>query len=120
MKITQLTPMLETQDLKKTVDFYTGILEFECVGFLGEQGWARVRKDDVSLMFSLPNEHRNIPGPIMSGSLYFNTENVDEIWEKLREKCQVCYPIENFEYGMREFAVFDNNGYLLQFGQELR
>lgn len=30
---------------------------------------------------------------------------------------RVCYPIEDFHYGMREFAIFDNNGYLLQFGQ---
>ena len=30
-----------------------------------------------------------------------------------------CYPIEDFHYGMREFAIFDNNGYLLQFGQPL-
>ena len=30
----------------------------------------------------------------------------------------VVYPMETFGYGMREFAVYDNNGYLLQFGQE--
>jgi hypothetical protein len=27
--------------------------------------------------------------------------------------------MEDFHYGMREFAIFDNNGYLLQFGQPL-
>lgn len=32
---------------------------------------------------------------------------------------RVCYAIENFGYGMREFGVYDNNGYLLQFGQPL-
>ena len=26
--------------------------------------------------------------------------------------------IETFEWGMREFAIYDNNGYVLQFGQE--
>jgi len=30
---------------------------------------------------------------------------------------RICYPIETFEYGMREFAIYDNNGYLLQFGE---
>jgi hypothetical protein len=34
-------------------------------------------------------------------------------------KAGACYPIEDFEYGRREFAIFDNNGYLLQFGQEI-
>jgi hypothetical protein len=27
--------------------------------------------------------------------------------------------MEDFEYGMREFAIRDNNGYILQFGQEI-
>jgi hypothetical protein len=31
----------------------------------------------------------------------------------------VCYGIEDFFYGMREFAIYDNNGYLLQFGQPI-
>jgi hypothetical protein len=26
---------------------------------------------------------------------------------------------KNFFYGMREFAIRDNNGYILQFGQEI-
>ncbi|MFN5228579.1 MAG: hypothetical protein ACK5Q3_18600 [Planctomycetota bacterium] len=28
--------------------------------------------------------------------------------------------LEDFDYGMREFAIYDNNGYLLQFGQSLQ
>lgn len=40
------------------------------------------------------------------------------MWWKLKDKARVCYGIEIFEYGMREFAIYDNNGYLLQFGQE--
>ena len=38
---------------------------------------------------------------------------------KVKDAVRVCYPIEDFDYGMREFAIFDNNGYLLQFGQEI-
>ena len=36
-----------------------------------------------------------------------------------QDKARVVYPIENFFYGMREFAIRDNNGYILQFGQEI-
>jgi hypothetical protein len=42
---------------------------------------------------------------------------VDGLWQRLKDRARVCYPIENFEYGMRELAIYDNNGYLLQFGQ---
>ena len=37
----------------------------------------------------------------------------------MKDKAEVVYPIEDFDYGMREFAIRDNNGYLLQFGQEI-
>jgi uncharacterized glyoxalase superfamily protein PhnB len=42
------------------------------------------------------------------------------MWNKLKDKATVCYGIEDTVYGMREFAVCDNNGYLLQFGQEIQ
>jgi hypothetical protein len=31
-----------------------------------------------------------------------------------------AYPLETFEYGLREFAIYDNNGYMLQFGTPVR
>ena len=36
-----------------------------------------------------------------------------------KTKQTIVYPIENFYYVMREFAIRDNNGYILQFGQEI-
>ena len=119
-KLNSLTPMLETKDLKATVDFYTSTLGFTCDNYSVQWGWANIRKDKIDIMFTVPNKHRGFTEPVMSGSLYMNTDNVDSVWEALKDKCKVCYPIENFEYGMREFAVYDNNGYLLQFGQEIK
>jgi uncharacterized glyoxalase superfamily protein PhnB len=46
-------------------------------------------------------------------------ENVDGIYEDLKKKVKLVYPIEDFEWGMREFAIYDNNGYILQFGEEI-
>lgn len=43
--------------------------------------------------------------------------DVDALWESLKNEVDVVYEIENFGYGMREFAIYDNNGYILQFGQ---
>jgi uncharacterized glyoxalase superfamily protein PhnB len=76
--------------------------------------------DGTEVMFALPNAHLAFQKPAMTGSLYFNTDDVDGWWNKLKDQCQVEYPIENFDYGMREFAIRDNSGYLLQFGQEIR
>ncbi|MGI8410862.1 MAG: VOC family protein [Pyrinomonadaceae bacterium] len=54
-----------------------------------------------------------------TGSFYFHTDDVDALWDKLKDKAKICYGIENVFHGMREFGVYDNNGYLLQFGQEI-
>jgi len=42
-----------------------------------------------------------------------------ELWNSLKDVVKVCYPMEDFFYGMREFAIYDNNGYMLQFGSPL-
>lgn len=69
------------------------------------------------IMLSKPNAHEKSRKISFTGSFYFNVNNLVRLWEGLKDKVQVCYEIETFEWGMKEFAIYDNNGYLLQFGQ---
>jgi uncharacterized glyoxalase superfamily protein PhnB len=78
-----------------------------------------MHRDDVEIMIATPNEHTPFDKPAFTGSFYINTDNVDEVWKTLKDKTNIVYNIENFEWGMREFAIDDNNGYILQFGQEI-
>jgi len=68
-------------------------------------------------MISQPNEEEDLSTIAFSGSFYFNVNQVDELWEDLKSKARICYEIETFEWEMREFAIYDNNGYILQFGE---
>ena len=111
--------MLYTEHLKESVEFYQTVLGFDCDGMNEEMGWASVKRDNVSIMFALPNAHIPFDQPAFTGSLYLKTDKVDAWWQLLKDKVKVCYPIADFEYGMREFAIYDNNGYLLQFGQDI-
>jgi len=63
-------------------------------------------------MLARPNESTPYEKSGFTGSLYFNTDDVDKLWEQLKDKVEVSCGIENFHYGMREFAVYDNNGYV--------
>ena len=117
MKLENVKPMLAVNDMDKTIQFYCDVLRFECVSRL--EGWAALRKDAVEVMISLPNAHEPFEKPTLTGSLYFSSDNIDALWEKIKDKATIVYPIESFYYGMREFAVRDNNGYMLQFGQEI-
>jgi uncharacterized glyoxalase superfamily protein PhnB len=112
-----LTPMLRTWDLRGSIRFYTEVLGFTCQRVSEEWGWASLERDRVAIMLSGPNVHENDAAPAFTGSLYLRTTDVDADWANLKDRARVCYPIDDFDYGMREFGIYDNNGYLLQFGQ---
>ena len=118
MPFNNLTPLLEVENMDETIAFYETILDFKCIDRYNDE-WAVVQKDDVSIMFSERFFTDDYPSTYMTGSLYVHTDDIDVIWQILKDKVHVCYPIENFDYGMREFAIYDNNGYRLQFGQEI-
>lgn len=119
MKLRHLTPMLWTSDLAATIEFYRSVLGFDLGEYNEDWGWCSMNKDGVELMFAKPNEHTPYTGPVFTGSFYLYTEDVEELWEKLKATPYIYYPIESFEYGMKEFAIKDNNGYILQFGREI-
>ena len=116
MKIETVVPMLTVPEILPAVTFYRDVLGFGCANQM--EAWACVSKDGVEVMFALPNAHLPFDKPQFTGSLYFRCEDVDAMWEQVKSKTDVVYPIETFDYGMREFAIRDNNGYLLQFGQQ--
>ena len=115
MKLLDVTPMLTVTAMEAAIAFYRDALGFESVA--SAKGWACMSRNSVEVMFALPNAHLPFERPIMTGSLYFTTDDVDACWEQVKDRCEVVYPIEDFEYGMREFAIRDNSGYLLQFGK---
>jgi len=108
-----------TEDLNATIAFYVDILGFTCHERNDDWGWASLNLDDVWIMFSQPNDHTPYDKIGFTGSFYYTTDDVEALWSKLKDKVRVCYDIETFPWGMREFAVYDNNGYMLQFGQEI-
>ena len=118
MKLLDVTPMLTVTSIDAAVAFYRDILDFKCLELTKQ--WACVGSDGAKVMFALPNAHIPFEKPLLTGSLYFHTDDVDVLWEKLKDRCVIEYPIEDFDYGMREFAVRDNSGYLLQFGKPIR
>ncbi len=119
MSITELRPMIWTEDFAGTIEFYTQKLGFECVTRMDEYPWGSLRLNNAAIMVAAPNEHTPYDRIGFTGTFYLNTDDVDTLWSELKDKAKVCYDIETFPWGMREFAIYDNNGYMLQFGQEI-
>lgn len=119
MALTALTPMLRSADLAAALAFYTGLLEFRIDSGGADAGWASLRHGPLALMLAARQAQGDAAISGFPGSLYFRTDDVDAWWQRLQPHARIAYPLEDFAYGMREFAIHDPDGHLLQFGQAL-
>lgn len=119
MRYTALKPIIRTDRFSETLEFYTKVLSFDIRAVSEDHSWASLEKDDVEIMLSVPNAHLPFEKAVFTGSFYFYTDDVEGLWACLKNRVRICYDLEVFEWGMKEFAVYDNNGYLLQFGQSM-
>ncbi len=120
MKLKQLIPMLESDDMEATISFYTETLGFKIYDKAqNERGiyWCSLFRDDAEIMFTDRNVHSKEKKATFNGMLYFYPDNVNELWEELREKVKVEWEPQDFGYGMYDFAIRDNNDFILAFGQ---
>jgi hypothetical protein len=86
MALKALRPMLWTDKIQETIDFYTTHLDFVCGERKDELGWAALHKDDVEIMLAVPNAHTPFERPLFTGSFYIQTDQVDKLWEKLKRQ----------------------------------
>lgn len=119
MKFQPIVPMIWTNEIEQTLSFYTEVLGFACGDRNEEWGWASLYRGECEMMIAKPNAHTPFERPTFTGSFYIKTDEVEVLWDLLKDKAKVCYALDDFDWGMREFAVYDNNGYILQFGQDI-
>jgi uncharacterized glyoxalase superfamily protein PhnB len=119
MKFQPIIPIIWTNEIDETIYFYCTILGFICGERNDDWNWASLNKGDCEIMIANPSEMQSFDKSVFTGSFYIKVEDVDALWHSLKDKVNVCYEIETFEWGMREFAIFDTNGYTLQFGQDM-
>ena len=119
MKLKSLTPMIRTKDFDGTIAFYTGALGFECDSRSANNGWASLKKGDIRLMVTAPNDHLPFDDCQFTGSFYFHTDEVDRVWAELKDRARICYPLESFDYGMREFGMTTTTGTYFSSGNRI-
>jgi len=124
----KLSPILWTKDLKETISFYESILGFK--GKSNFLNFVSLTRENVEIMFIVPQDEPEeckdpndtkgfFPKPVLTGSIFIVTDQVDELWESVKDRATVKTSIDNREYFMRDFSILDNNGYELVFGQDI-
>jgi catechol 2,3-dioxygenase-like lactoylglutathione lyase family enzyme len=124
----KLSPILWTKDLKETISFYTSVLEFEAKSNF--PNFVSLTRDNIEIMFVIPQDEPEeckdpndkkefFPKPVLTGSIFIVTDQVDKLWELVKDKATIKTSIANRDYLMRDFSILDNNGYELVFGQDI-
>jgi catechol 2,3-dioxygenase-like lactoylglutathione lyase family enzyme len=118
MPITGVAPQIRTTDLDKSINFYVPKLGFE-VAFQFEDFYAGidaggqqfhlklVDREDPSIDFVADGDHFH---------LYFTVDDVDGKAQQFRERNIPFFRgLEDKPWGMREFAIRDDQGHVLYF-----
>jgi uncharacterized glyoxalase superfamily protein PhnB len=123
-----ITPNLMTENVAETIAFYErlGFTATETVPKEGAQNsgglqFAILVKDNLMLMFQ-ERESLTAEYPILktdktqsSITLYIIVEDVNTYYDEIKSKYEVQSELHKTFYGAEEFAIKDNNGYVLTF-----
>lgn len=122
-----ITPNLMTENVEETVKFYEQ-LGFAAAATVPKEGgglqFAILVKDNLTVMFqereSLIAEYPvlNTAKTQPSITLYITVDNVTKYYEDMKDKYELQNELHKTFYGATEFAIKDNNGYVLTFTEE--
>ncbi|MBY6204842.1 VOC family protein [Halomonas denitrificans] len=119
MRLATVIPSLLSSDLARTTDFYRR-LGFERTGTYPDPlspSWIELARGDVVFQFYREPPIGTPEGPVFSGTLYIACSDVDTLAGQLQGKVDFEWGPETMDYGQREFAVRDPDGYRLAFAQ---
>jgi hypothetical protein len=116
----KVVPMFHVPDVRRTVDWYRDIGFDVTVTYDDNRGglsFAMVSFGAGEVMFSwgglLSSHHRR------EVDLYAYTEDVDDLYDRIKDHVEIVEGPHNMFYGMREIIVRDVNGFWITFGQQI-
>jgi uncharacterized glyoxalase superfamily protein PhnB len=114
----RVTPMIHVPDVQATVDWYRGIgfTEVETYGHDGEGlSFAILSFGSTQVMFNQGG--RSSTQRRREVDLYVYVNDVDEIYERLKDRVEIVEGLHDTFYGMRELIIRDCNRFWITFGQ---
>ena len=138
MKANKLTPNFEVKSIRETIEFYQNALGFSLVMAVPETQdgieqslmdgkeyvYALVSKDSVEMMFQRTDSFKedvSLAKDLSMGasvSFYIEIDGIDGFYKQLKDKSLNPTELKTAWYGMREFYIKDNNGYILGFAEK--
>ncbi len=135
----RLTPNMAVADVAKSVHYYVENFGFEIMMVVSDDKssigdkleerktyiWANLMHGEVGLMLQQAESIKEDVGDFFarvgsSMTLYIEVEDVDKLYESIKEKVEIYKDIDTTWYGMREFYVRDVDGYILAFATKVQ
>lgn len=123
-KLKNICPVFLSEDVKRTVDFYTGRLGFKYAAHYDKaDNFATIYRDSIEIVI-VQARHGNVePNAKSYGSGYDayidpdTLEGVDEIYEEFKSKdVKIVSEPKVTDYGSYEFVIEDIDGRLIGIG----
>jgi uncharacterized glyoxalase superfamily protein PhnB len=118
-RFNKIMPVLRVTDLQRAIDWYAGVFDFQLLWRSPADGGgenAMLRSGAVELMLSTGSHLGS--DPKFTGTLYFETEGVQALYDRVWDRVDGVWPLEVTDYGTREFGVRDPDGYALAFSED--
>lgn len=126
--IKSITANMMVTNVKESVSFYCDTLGFSLINSVasheGYLNFAILSKDEQLIMlqqkdnfiaeYPILNTEKVSP----SISLYIVVDNFDDMYNLVKDKALVLIDIHTTFYGSKEFAIADNNGYVITIVEE--
>ncbi len=131
MNFNKVTPNLIVTDMEKSLAFYRDVLGFSVSQSVPDKApfifaWMNRGGADIFLnqhMPPQPGQSDLFAGKQIGGtlSMYLAMEGVEELAKTIESHgVKIVIPLHTEFYGMKEFAVFDPDGYLLIFAEQVK
>ncbi|GHU81893.1 hypothetical protein AGMMS50284_2750 [Clostridia bacterium] len=121
-----IVPNIMVESVGETVKFYEEKLKFSIIMSVPKDDglvWAMIGKDEAVLMIqqkdNLMAEYPSLQTEELKPSLglYFKTDTLEKDFNDLKYTVKVAAALHKTTYDSEEFAIFDNNGNILIFGE---
>jgi catechol 2,3-dioxygenase-like lactoylglutathione lyase family enzyme len=120
MALEHITPLLNVEDVQRSLDFYTSALGFELGNRWESEGklmWARIKAGPVELMLNGRGAGEDARRRARPGHhdvvLYIGVDDVVPLHARLLADGLAPGEIHDEEYGLRQFSLRDPDGYEL-------
>jgi catechol 2,3-dioxygenase-like lactoylglutathione lyase family enzyme len=106
--------------MRRSLDFYLDVLGFTQTGYYPIESdpiRTEVRRDHVAIILYTEQIHDSDRPPAFTGALYVFPKSIEVLADELLGKVPFAWGPEDTDFGIREFAIRDPDGYTLVFAE---